>query len=52
MYGQFLPEGAKETVFLVLSTIQGAVGVVAHHYNTDGTAQATAFVPPPEPKSF
>ena len=39
----------KDYVIVILTLVQGIVGVVAHSYNIDGTSQKAAYQPPPKP---
>jgi len=41
-----IQEQHRTIVLLALAFIQGAIGIVAHSYNVDGTSQFTAYQPP------
>jgi hypothetical protein len=45
-YCDFVQPANKVLILLILGFIQGAIGIVAHSYNTDGTTQLTAYRPP------
>jgi hypothetical protein len=40
-----VPPEKKVYLALAIMAVQGIVGILAHHSNTDGTPQTTAFVP-------
>ncbi len=44
-FGGIFPVKWQPWIMLALGAAQGAVGIVAHNSNTDGTPQTTAFVP-------
>ena len=45
-FGGLIPHEYVPYVTGGLTALQAVVGIVAHHYNTDGTPQVVAFIPP------